>query len=205
MMQNVIHSWMQFLKQENGALGVVILVLGACYLLAGWRFGRAAYIITYALVGIAVGVCVGQSGGADVIYATVIGVVLAVICVASGKYAGALLAGGFGSLAVWWWLGPMHVPAVTMCIALVLAFGAFGAAGATNDRGVCIVVTSWVGAILTVSGLIGVAHESRSLAGQLSAMGSTKIFYPFVLTVVTVSGILLQMASAKRQDSGHVG
>lgn len=205
MMQEGIQDWLQFLKEGNGAFGTVLLVLGACYLLAGWRFGRAAYVITYALVGIAVGVCAGQSVGADVAYAAVLGAVSVVTCVASGKHAGALLAGGLGSGLAWWWLGPMQVPAVTMGIALVLAFCAFGSAGATNDRGVSIVVTSLVGAILVVSGLIGVANESRAMATQLRAMASIKIFYPLVLTVVTVSGILLQMSAAKRQDSGNVG
>lgn len=204
-MQDVIQSWLQFLKEGNGAFGGVILVIGVCYLLAGGRFGRAAYIITYALIGIAVGVCSGQSVGEDVIYAAVIGVVSVVICVASGKYAGALLAGGLGSVFAWWWLGSMQVPALTMYIALVLAFSAFGAAGATNDRGVSIAVTSLVGAILIVSGLIGLAHESRSMATQLRAMASIKIFYPLVLSIVTVCGIMLQMASAKSQDSGNVG
>ena len=100
---------------------------------------------------------------------------------------------------------PMHVPAATMCIALVLAFGVFGAVGVVNDRIVSIVLTSVVGAILMVSGLSGVAHESRSLAIQLSTMASYKLFYPFLLTVATVSGVMLQMAAAKKHQTGSVG
>ena len=204
-MQDIIRSWTQFLAAGNGGFGAVLTVLGFCYVFAGWRFGRAAHVVNYAAVGIAAGIQIGQSGAEDFIYAGVMAAVLVAICIASGKYAGALFAGALGVVVAWWWLGPMDVPAVTMCIALALSFGAFGAVGATNDRIASIVVTSLVGAIFMVSGMIGMASESRAVANQLRSMASFSIFYPLLLTVVAVSGIMLQLAAAKRQDVGSVG
>lgn len=203
-MQDVIRTWMRFLTEGNGALGAVILTLGTCYLFAGWRFGRMANFTTYALAGLAAGVYAGQSGGEDFIYASVICTLSILICLVSGRYAGAVLAGGLGLVLAWWWLGAMQLPAATMYIAFALAFAGFAALGATNDRIVSIVVTSLVGAILMVSGLTAMAHESRGMALQLRGLASYRIFYPLLLTVATVSGIMLQMAAAKRQDSGNV-
>ena len=92
-MQEIIRTWMRFLAEGNGGIGAVLMVLGLCFVFAGWRFGRAAHVVNFALTGIAVGLQLGESRGEGFIYAAVIGVVLVVICIASGKYAGAVFAG----------------------------------------------------------------------------------------------------------------
>ncbi|MEE9296654.1 MAG: hypothetical protein V3W34_17050 [Phycisphaerae bacterium] len=203
-MPEVLREWSQFLQSGGSLLGLMLAFVGVTFLMSGWRFGRTAIIITYALVG-AVGGRMFAVEHLGALAAVASGAAVCVmLCVLLRRYSGPLLAGFLGSMSLWALLGSSTIPPPTVYIVLGLAFAVVGAFSFANIRSTTILLTSFTGAGLFTSGLVGMALDSSVLSPHFQSIASFSFFYPFLVIASMASGIFLQRAAANRVDCGEI-
>lgn len=203
-MRLLLSEWVQFLEGNEGVLGLILIICGLGFLLTGWRFARVSLVAIYGLVGMILGCSFGSYSAECLLFAVLCGCLLSILSVVLKNHAAPILAGILGSLTAWVVLGPSAVPPPTIYIVTGLTFVGVLAVSVVSRREAIIVLTSFVGALLVVSGLIAVVSESRSLALQYRSISGNGLFFPLALLVPTVSGILLQLGASNRSDAGNV-
>ena len=203
-MRLVVTHWIRYLETNEGVLGIILVVCGLCFLLAGWRFGRISLVLIYGLIGAALGCELGSGSFERILYTLLCGGGGAALGFLLRRYSAPLLAGALSSFTAWTILGQTMMPPSTIYILVGLTFIAVTAVSVMSKRGTTIVLTSLVGAIFLVAGLIAMVSESRTLGMHYRGMASHGLFFVFALLVPTVSGILLQLAAAKRTESGDL-
>ncbi len=197
-------EWIRFLEGHESLLGAILFVAGLCYLFVGWRFVQTSLISIYGLTGAALGSRIGEADLERTLYAVFCGAGLAALGWVLRQYAGPMLAAALAAATVAALMGPSSVPSPTYYIVLGVVFIAIVAVGMTSRRETTIILTSFVGAIVLVSGLVAMVAESRTLVAHYRGMSSNGFFFPFLLMVATTCGILLQLGAAKRSDSGDI-
>lgn len=203
-MRYAVKAWLDYLHGTDAVFGGVLAIAGICFLLMGWRFQRLSMAVSYVMICAAAGTVFGPSPALKFLYAVVAGGAGFAIAWGASTYSPALLAGTLGALGLWLVLGDSTIPPPTSYIFLGISFMVIGAFGAMEARGTAIVVTSFVGAALFVSGLVATVAASRTFLPHFRSMSNSSLFYPFLLLVPTVMGVLLQFAAAKRQDCGEI-
>jgi len=197
-------QWTHYIEINGGATGLVLVAFGACFLGLGWRFERIALSAVYGLLGVVWGFYFGTGQPYVLVLVggcATVGLVLGAIL---GRLSASVLSGLLGAVAAWTILDSYRIPATTFYVIVGLAFAAAMAVAVTRHREATIVGTSFVGAVLLVSGLIAMVSQSRTLLPHYRSLAEMGIFFPFVLAVATVSGVLLQLAASNRSDSGDI-
>jgi len=203
-MGSLVIQWLHYLEGHQGLLGLLLLVGGLCLLLSGWRFARFSLLAIFGLIGAILGLQLGKTAFESGVFAAFCGSGLAVVSLLLRQLSGPVLAGAISAAALFGllWRSPLPIPAA--CILLALIFIAVVALGVMSKRETTIVLTSFIGAAIFVSGLVAMVSESRGLAIHYRSMSGNVLFFPFLLLVPTVSGMLIQLAAARRSDAGDV-
>lgn len=204
-MPYAIVEWIEYLGQAGAVLGFPLIVVGGCFLVGGWRFGRAAAIGAYALTGLFGGLLIGRGADAELTYA-IVGVLIGpTIGLLIYRYAAAVLGGFFAAMGLWAVLGSSTLPNALIYILLGVAFFSAMAGGVLNERSATVIITSLLGGILLVSGALACAAQMPHVAPHIRGMAATtRYFYPFLLVVAIVSGAMLQFSAIRRKDCGNV-
>jgi hypothetical protein len=99
-------------------------------------------------------------------------------------------------------LGLDHWP---LWISTALSLGCVAALCYAHPRHVVIIITSFEGAAILLSGLIPILSASPVIFRFFQGMSrNSNIFLPFLLMVPTMVGVFLQMADSHRRDSGII-
>jgi hypothetical protein len=203
-MRGVALEWVNMMQASDSLTGMVLVCAGLGFLLAGWRFARIAILFSYGFVGAAGGYFLGRYYLGPLPFAAGLALVSIGLGYFLKRYAAPTLAALLGSLTLWAILGPTTVPAPTIYIVLTLAFVAVFIFSISHVRETTVVMTSFIGAIFIVSGIVAMASSSSTFGPHYRSMSAYGLFYPFLLIVPTVSGILIQLGDARSQDSGAV-
>ncbi len=203
-MRNVVLQWLLLMQGMDNVLGLVLFLCGMGFLLTGWQFARVAILFTYAIMGASAGYFIGEYQGNPLMLSGIGLVSLFGLGYVLNRYASPILSGTLGSLTFWTMLGPTTVPAPTIYIVLGLAFLTVFIFSVSHVRETIIVITSFVGALFIVSGIVALASNSRTFGPHYQSLSSYGFFFPFLLLVPTISGILIQHGAARSQDNGSV-
>lgn len=207
-MREYVDNWIELLKNADPAWGIPLMALGLALMFMGWHFHRIAVPFTFLLIGLIAGQLVLDSSSNGVLAGGLIGLVLAAISHLTKKYAVAVLGGLVGAFILSGYITTFKSlylsPTITWGIA------AFGFAGGTAlafvlFREMAIITTSFIGALLLVSGL-------NSTLPQLSptmyhTIGTflkdyPAFFVPLLVGGPTLIGSLIQLGGANKADAG---
>ncbi len=192
-------DWLFFLKQSRGLVGFPLVVAGLGLMLFGWRMWKVSVMLSYALIGAAIGAVAAGPRDDPWLYALVIGAGLGLISYWPIRHAVALLGGLLGA-------GIVTFSLTTVGISGTSLWGAGGAAliGCTafaflNRQHVVIVVTALLGAVLLVSGLTAFVMTLPGFFRPLHAMAAgSAIALPFAILVPAVVSFFYQAAELRR-------
>jgi hypothetical protein len=179
----------------------VLLLIGGIYLVYGYRVFQALVIVNAAIIGLLLGMHLGQYAHAPLAGALIGGIALAILAWPLLKAAVVIMSGLAGAAvgyAVWAsatgnpsqaWMGGL--------IGLV----AFGALALLLFKPTIMLLTSVQGAILAGAGILGLLFLNDSIRATLAAPLAQKPFYLEIgLICLTAIGFIFQaMSSAARR------
>jgi len=198
-----ISQWVQFLASLEPLVGLPFCIGGLVLMIIGWRLWKACTVLTFALIGLALGTMMGASGPDQIWYALGGALLLGIGSFPPVNYSVALLGGLIGGGILYGALESLGLSGPALWIAAGLACAAVTGISAINLRHVIIFITAFEGAALLVSGLAVFVLHSSNLIHHFRGMAYTSgIFLPFILLVPTVVGAMVQMADVRQRDSG---
>lgn len=194
-------------ERQEVAVGVLLLGAGLVFMILGVKLYKSLIPISFAGVGLAIGVNVPVSGevaqwACGIILAAALGIGSSYV----NKLAVALLAGGWtgvfaASLAVTFGLQQR----ISLGIGLVFLLAVASLAMPLYQQ-VIAYVTSLQGSMLTIGGLIAVLHTFPTFwAGLRTIVVDNSFVAPFFIVSLTVMGFYLQSAETRQIESGMSG
>ena len=197
-----IQHWATWLRGTDALAGLPMIIVGLALMLGGWRMGRVCVVLTLAAIGGGVGLYVAAELGIPLVIAFVGAVLMGAVSLVFRRHAVALLGGLLGTAVFWHVFAPLGLQGWPLWIALVLTFSCVAAISTSSQHWVVIVITSFEGAALLVSGLVPILASLPGLIRFLeSTSRSSAVFLPFALLAPTLIGCFLQLADSKRHGS----
>ena len=194
-----VNDWVLFLKTTSAAMGFPLVVCGLALMLFGWRMWKVCILLSFGLIGAALGSHFAPSSDMEFVLAIASAGVLATLSYLLSKYAVAVLGGliGAGVVATTLDGSPIHGPALWAVSAVFFAIST--AMSVLYRKQVIVGVTAFLGATLLISGLTAFAFHSSALASiRDTIMPSGAIVVPFMLLVPTVMSCLYQSSEMTR-------
>lgn len=186
-------SLAQMITQINLVWAAIFIILGGICVLNGYRWHKTVVVILAGLSGIWAGMTLGRTIGDEVIVATCMAVLFAVVAWPFLRYAAAIfggLAGAFAGANVWTALGydatNHHLGAlIGLIIVGMLAFMTY--------RAVVIVMTTVGGASLLIIGILTVLlHVETFNSALVGRMNDKPLMVPLIVGVAVIVGAVFQ-------------
>ncbi len=194
-----VDDWLFFLKQSHGLVGFPLVVAGLGLTLFGWRMWKVSVMLSYALIGAAIGAVVAGPRDDPWLYALAIGAGLGLISYWPIRHAAALLGGLLGAGIVTFSLTAVGISGTALWSAGGAALIGCTAFAFLNRQPVVIVVTALLGAVLLVSGLTAFVMMLPGFFRPLHAMAAgSAIALPFAILVPTIASFFYQAAEIRR-------
>lgn len=198
-----IGQWAAFLSASDSLLGLPLCAAGLALILGGWRLWKAAVVVTFALIGGAIGVLLADTPQNQMLYAGIGAVLLGGASLPPANYSIAVLGGLISAAILHTTVAPLITRPLPLWILVGSVFFACAALSYVYVRHVIVIITSFEGGVLMVSGLVAVASDYPQLFNFFRTISANYWFFmPFLLLVPTAMGCMLQMADVRQRDSG---
>lgn len=207
-MRYYIDSWVALLREANPAWGFPLVVAGLVMMFMGWQVHKLAVPFASFVVGMIIGQVLFDSIVPRLIVGGVLGIVLAGVSYFTIQISVGILGGLVGAFVVAGYMSTfkgLHLPNLVEAGAAMFGFVGGTAISFVMFREMAIIVTSFLGSLLLVSGLNCILPQYvPSLYGTITSFLSDypAFFVPFVIGGPTLIGALTQMAGADRADAG---
>ncbi|MCP4247383.1 MAG: hypothetical protein GY778_10085 [bacterium] len=202
-MNNWTHEWVLYLRQSGTLMGIPLALSGLILMLGGWRLWKLAVVLTFGIIGTAVGAQLARSPDQVWLYAAIGCIVLAGVSYPPVKYSVAVLGGLIGAALVHYTITGFAVTGWALWLGSGVALAGAFALSLLHQREIIVVVTSFEGAVLIISAAVALLSTVPGLFHYFRAMAHEgSIFIPFLLLVPTVVGTMSQLADVKKRDSG---
>ena len=185
--------------EQVTALNVVealtFISFGVVCLFYGWRVFKVLVVISFALVGLAAGIVIGDiiGGGNNPILGVLLAAVLAIVSVPLMRWAVCLLgaaAGGLLTAAIWY---AAQLPEQYIWAGALVGVVAGGMISFIVFRVAVMLFSSLGGSMLVVSGVLAMLYMYSQTQEQTEELFfSEKWFLPVALIIPTLVGVLLQ-------------
>lgn len=200
-MQFSIKGWLHFLASDVSAYGIPLIVCGLALMIFGWRMWKVCVVVSFGVVGAAIGSYFGQRDGMSNWYAAAGGILLAVASYRPAQHAVAVLGGLVGAGIVGALLSGAGQHGPLLWLGCSLGFIVGSGIAFLHRPFVVVFVTSVLGAVLLVSGLTAAVMTSSPLYNSLRHITSSSAFIiPFLIVVPTVMSCFMQASELKRVD-----
>ncbi|MBN1457714.1 MAG: hypothetical protein JW912_07675 [Sedimentisphaerales bacterium] len=199
--ENVDVVPMDFIWTQITALtwlqAVLAISFGVVYLMYGWRIFRVLVVICFALIGMFLGIKVGQFMGSQ-IWGGILGLILlAAISMPLMKWCVCLLgavAGGILTAGVWY---AFELPQMYIWAGATVGIVAGGMISFIVLKASVMLFTSLGGSVITVVGMLALLHLYEGLQEPVTTYVHDLVmeqnwFFPLVLTIPTIIGIIIQ-------------
>lgn len=197
-----VQEWLIYLKSSHGAAGFPLVIAGLALMLLGWRLWKICVMLSFAVIFAGVGAWMAGPGENQWIYALAIGAVGGLLSYWPVNLAVALLGGLVGAGIILTSLANLGMSGVTLWAIAGVALVAFTAYAIINRMRVVIVMTSFLGAVLLLSGLTAWVMSMPAFYGTLRSLaGSSVLVLPFIILVPTVVSAFYQMAEVRRLNA----
>ena len=192
-------GWLRFLGSESSAYGIPLILGGLALMIFGWRLWKLCVVVSFGLIGAIAGSYLGDPNSTASWYAGIGAILLAALSYRPARHAITLLGGLVGAGVVANVLSSAGLSGTLLWLGTTLGFmGCFGLSF-LNRAYVVILVTSFLGAALLISGLTAAAMTSSGLYSSLRNVASSSAFIvPFLVVVPTVMSCFLQASEVRR-------
>lgn len=198
-MEAYLSQWLYFLRDTKGAAALPLVIFGIVLMILGWRMWRVCVVLSFGLLGGLITLkFVGPTEHA-VTYAAVAGVLAAIVSYKPAKWGVGALGGLVGAGLLLYSLSKADLSPLTVW---ALAGGGLitGAAySCLHRQHMVVLVTSFLGACMLMSGIAAVCLTSNAITGTFNSMASySNIVVPFVMLVPTVVACFYQISEMRR-------
>jgi hypothetical protein len=194
-----IHDWQRVLQQSDPLIGIPLIVMGIAMLAFGWRLWRVCATVTFAALGYAIGVAAAQDDAQRMLFAVGGSLGFALAGMLPLRWAVALMGGVTGTGIVLKLAFGLGMRGAAGLVAGGLALLGLTALSAIYRRYVVILLSSFEGALLMLSGVAAILMSSTSMCAVVREMaGESPIVVPFLLLVPTAIGFFYQASEARR-------
>jgi hypothetical protein len=194
-----ITQWLAFLKSADTLAGIPLLVGGLVLMLFGWRLWRVCVVLSFGLLGAALGAKLAPFGDSPMLCALIGAALLGGLSYRPARYCVPALAGIIGAGLTAYLLSGTSLTGPPFWLVTGVVFVVVSALALINRLVVVICVTAFLGAVLLMSGLTVFAALSPSLYSyfKMAAAGSS-IVLPFALLVPSVVSCCYQASETSR-------
>lgn len=197
-----LDSWLTFLRHSHSAVGFPLVVGGLALMFFGWRMWKLCVVVSFGLIGAGVAAWLVGPCDSQWIYALAGGVVLGLASYWPANLAIALLGGLIGGAIVTACLAEIGLKGNALHVSGIASVVACTGYAVLARQQIVIVVTSFLGSVLLMSGLATWVMAMPGLYGTLQNMASSNIIVlPFLLLVPTVMSSFFQNAELRRLNS----
>lgn len=200
-MSGLTSDWFTFLRSNDTAIAIPLVVIGAGLMLFGWRLWKACVFLSFCLIGAGLGAIIIRSGSQHW-YAIATGAAaLGALSFCPIRFAVAVLSGLIGGMFSLQILENAGLPVVALWV-LVVVVGMAGAGFAFLNRRIALIaITAGLGACLLVSGLTAFVIQWPSTYHTFRALVNDSSFIlPFALIVPTAMSTFYQLGEANRSQ-----
>ena len=172
----------------------IFLVCGVLMLLFGINMFKAVVIVNAALLGVAIGMFLGDKGGNEAVGGVIGGFTLSVLAMPLMKHAvtmmGTMLGAAMGAGV--WRLLALKQPELFWVGALLGAV-TFGMLSMLLFRGCIMMFTSLQGSLMAIVGILGLVMKYKDLGPRLAQYLTSKSFVlPLAIFIPTFLGLIYQ-------------
>ena len=197
-----VNDWVSFLRGSDVLIGVPLLIGGAALMFFGWRMWKPCVVVSFGVLGVAVGTTLADPGPKQLLCAVGCGALLALLSYRPVNHALALLGGLVGGGFVMSVLTGVGLHGPPLWIGGGVALFACSALAFLNRQFVVIAVTSFLGAVLLISGATVLVMSSPGLYSSFHSMASgSVIVLPFLLLVPAVMSAFYQVSEVRRANA----
>lgn len=190
--QGDLITWCQTM---GPGLAALLILIGVVYLMFGFNIFKGLVMVNAALLGLAVGLAVGEKLGAKWPMAIVGAVLVGAISWPTMKYAVALMGGVCGALAgltIWQMVG---LDAGYAWSGAAIGLIAFGLLCFILFRGCVMMYTSLQGSVMLICGILGLVLKYPEVAPKIgSYLASRQFLLPMCVFIATVIGMMYQQS-----------
>ncbi len=207
-MRGYVDGWIVLLRDADPAWGFPLVVVGLVLMFMGWQIHKVAVPFTSLLVGLILGQILFNTVVASLIVGSLIGLVLASVTYFNIRYTVGLLGGLVGVFIISGYISTFrsfHLPSIIQWGIALFAFAGGAALAFVMFREMAIIITSFIGSLMLVSGLNGVLPQYiPSLYQTITTflVDYPAFLVPFLIGGPTLIGTLTQMANADKADVG---
>ena len=202
-MISALQEPLDLLRSGSSVLGLPLILVGLGLLVFGWRLWTLCVVLSFALVGAAIGSVIAGPGESQTLYALVAAGVFGVLSWGLARHAVGVLGGLVGMGLVLHVLSGLGLSGVVPWIGGGLAFAGCFAWTFLYRQYAVIFVTAFLGASLLVSGFTSAATASPALHETVRRLASANaLVVPFVLLVSTVMSCFYQASEVRRLRVG---
>lgn len=207
-MRNLIEAWIHLLRDADPTWGIPLAALGLVLMFLGWQIYKIAIPFLAVMVGLICGRLFFPEGYTGIMAGGVLGLVLAGLACYQIRYAVGILGGLAGAFVVAGYLGALkavNLPEIVHWGAALFGFAGGTALAFVMFREMAIIVTSFAGSLLLLSGL------NAALPQYIPSLYTTVATFladypgflvPFLVGGPTLIGTFTQLASADKSDAG---
>lgn len=194
-----VSDWIVFLRSSDALIGFPLIIAGAVLSVFGWRMWKICVVVSFGLLGAAIGTHFAGTGENQLLYAACCAVALGVLSYWPAHYSLAALGGIIGCGAALHFVSGLRLDPITVWIIGVLGFLGCTAYALINRQLVVIFVTAFLGAVLVMSGLTAFIMEFPPVYGTFSSLAAGSVLVvPFILLVPSVMSSFYQIAEIRR-------
>ena len=199
-MSYYIREWILWLKQVDALAGIPLVVAALALMLGGWRIWKVAVVLTLGLLGLGVGVMLGDTPSEQQLYGAIGFAVVAAASFPPVFYAVAVLGGIIGAGLVNYLAEGMGLDGQVLWVITAIGLIVATALSFINLRQVIIAVTAVEGGVLLLSAVVAMLSKVPGPFNYFRQMAfETSIFVPFLVLVPAVVGAFLQAADANQR------
>ncbi len=196
-----LQQWLLWL-QDARAAAPLLVIAALILMLFGWRLWKVCVILSFGLIGAGLGAKFAGEGSSQWYYALIGTAILGLSGYMFANLAIAALGGLIGAGTILFFLNSLnlsHSILWALCAAGLLTGAAYAL---LHRQHLIVLVTSFLGAILLLSGLAAVAMNSTAIMSTLRSMARTsEIVVPFIILVPTVVSCFYQTSDMRRQGT----
>lgn len=195
-------QWLLWLQEARDAAAPLLVIAALILMLFGWRLWKVCVILCFGLIGAGLGATLAGESSSQWYFALIGAAILGLISYKFATLAIGALGGLIAACTILFFLARLNLSDSTLW-ALSAAGWLTGAAYSLLHRQHLIVlVTSFLGAILLLSGLAAVAMNSPAIMSTLRSMAlNSTIVVPFLILVPTVISSFYQASDMRRQGT----
>jgi len=194
-----LQDWTVYLRDSSAGISIPLIITGAGLMFFGWRLWKLCVVLSFAIIGMYVANYYINPNKDQMIYIYMIGGIVGGIMFWPAKHAIAILGGLIGAIIVMSSISNLGFSGSMLWSIGGVALTCGTAYAFLNRQHVVIMVTSFLGAVLVISGITALVLTSPAWLDFFGEVAAYKgIVVPFVLLVPTTMSCFYQLAEIKR-------